>query len=382
VETWAEERSEKVETWAEERNEKVETRAEERSELERLRRRHRALQVALLATIAVDLTWETLHADAGELYLRLFLSVALAVGVGLAFANERQMRRLLGASVRAAERAQSNAALLAESQTRLQASLEALRESERRRVEELERAVAERTQELTLVNRELEAFSYSVSHDLRAPVRAVDGFAQALEEREAGQGAEARELLARIRGAARRMNLLIDDLLRLSRASRGELRRQEVDLSALAREVAAELAERDPARAVAWEVEPGVRAEGDPRLLRIALEQLLENAFKFTRGAPAAAIGFGASAGERGRAFFVRDNGAGFDPARADRLFQPFQRLHHADEFEGTGIGLATLRRIVHRHGGTAWAEGRPGKGACFWFTLGERGSAAPGSPT
>jgi signal transduction histidine kinase len=359
----------------------VETQAEERSELERLRRRQRALQVALLATIAVDLAWELLHADAGELYLRLFLSVALAVGVGLAFANERQMRRLLGASVRAAERAQSNAALLAESQARLQVSTEALRESERRRVEELERAVEERTQELTLVNRELEAFSYSVSHDLRAPVRAVDGFAQAIEERPAGQGPEERELLGRIRGAARRMNQLIDDLLLLSRASRGELRRQEVDLSALVREVVAGLAEREPSRAVAFEIEPGVRAEGDPRLLRIALEQLLENAFKFTRGVPGAAIAFGAAAGVRGRAFFVRDNGAGFEPARADRLFQPFQRLHRADEFEGTGIGLATLRRIVHRHGGTAWAEGRPGKGACFWFTLGERGAAAPGAP-
>jgi len=360
----------------------VETRAEERSELERLRRRQRAVQVALLATLALDLAWETLHADANELYLRLFLSLALAVGVGLAFANERQMRRLLGASVRAAERAQSDAALLAESQTRLQASLEALRESERRRVEELERAVEERTQELTLVNREMEAFSYSVSHDLRAPLRAVDGFAQALEERGAAHGPEERELLSRIRGAAGRMGQLIDDLLRLSRASRGELKPQEVDLSAMVREVAAGLAERAPARAVAFEVEPGLRAEGDPRLLRIALEQLLENAFKFTRGVPAASIAFGAAAGERGRAFFVRDNGAGFDPAGAGRLFQPFQRLHHADEFEGTGIGLATLRRIVHRHGGTAWAEGRSGEGACFWFTLGERGSAAPGSPT
>lgn len=359
----------------------VETRAEERSELERLRRRHRALQVGLLTAIAVDLGWEIVHADSSELYLSLFMAVALAVGLGLAFATERQMRRLMGASIRAAERAEAGAALLAESQARLQASLEALHESERRRVEELERAVEERTRELTLVNRELEAFSYSVSHDLRAPVRAVDGFAHALEERGEGRSAEERELLSRIRAAARRMNLLIDDLLTLSRASRGELRRQSVDLSALAGEVVADLREREPGREVTFEIEPGVRADGDPRLLRIALEQLLGNAFKFTRGKAHGRIAFGCGAGERGRAFFVRDDGAGFDPARADRLFQPFQRLHRADEFEGTGIGLATLRRIVHRHGGTAWAEGRPGQGACFWFTLGERGPAAPGSP-
>jgi len=357
----------------------VETRADERSELERLRRRHRALQAALLATLAVDLAWEVIHADASERYLSILLAVALAVGLVLAFVNERQMRRLLDASVRAAQEAEASAALLAESQARLQASAEALRESERRRLQELERAVEERTQELTHVNRELEAFSYSVSHDLRAPLRAVDGFAQALEERGAGQDRESGELLGRIRGAARRMDQLIDDLLRLSRAGRGELRRQEVDLSALAEEIAAALREREPARAVEWEVQPGVRAQADPRLARIALEQLLENAFKFTRQAPRPRIAFGAAGAAAERAIFVRDNGAGFDPARADRLFQPFQRLHRAGEFEGTGIGLATVRRIVHRHGGTAWAEGRPGEGACFWFTLGGRAEAPPG---
>jgi PAS domain S-box-containing protein len=259
-------------------------------------------------------------------------------------------------------------------------SQEALREVERLRTGELERAVAERTRELTQVNRELEAFSYSVSHDLRAPLRAVDGFSRALAEGAgAGLDAEGQKLVARIRAAARRMGNLIDDLLQLSRASRGELRRQRVDLSALVRELATEAQEREPGRRARWEIAGGVVADGDARLLRVLLANLVDNAFKFSRPAADPTVVFGVDEGASGRAYFVRDNGAGFDPAHAERLFQPFQRLHAPEEFEGTGVGLATVQRIVHRHGGAAWAEGRPGAGACIWFTLGERADAPPG---
>ena len=245
-------------------------------------------------------------------------------------------------------------------------------EAERRRAEELERRVEDRTRELVLLNGELEAFGYSVSHDLRAPLRAMQGFARALRE---GQGerleADGREILQRIEAAGQRMGRLIDALLELSRAGRAEREAREVDLSALAREVAAELAEQEPGRRVEVAVQEGVRGRGDARLLRVALTNLLENAFKFTREAPAARVEFGATRAGVETVYFVRDNGVGFDMAYASRLFQPFQRLHGSAEYEGTGIGLATLQRIVHRHGGRAWAEGTPGAGAAFFFTLG-----------
>lgn len=253
-------------------------------------------------------------------------------------------------------------------------SRRALADAERRRAAELERAVADRTRELLHLNRELEAFSYSVSHDLRAPVRALAGFAQALTEEYAerldGSGLD---YLARIRAASRRMSMLIDDLLQLSRVSRAELRRQRLDLTALVREVADEVQDREPGRRVEWRIQPGVEAHADARLLRVALVNLLENAMKFTRPAAEPRIAFEAREGPEGRTYLVRDNGAGFDMAYAGRLFQPFQRLHTPEEFEGTGVGLATLQRIVHRHGGRAWAEGQPGQGATFSFTLGER---------
>jgi signal transduction histidine kinase len=236
---------------------------------------------------------------------------------------------------------------------------------------ELEQRVAERTSQLEYTNRELEAFCYSVSHDLRAPLRSIDGFSQALIEdfpREVPE--EAQRYLGRIRAATQRMAQLIEDLLNLSRVSRGELQRQDVDLAEIARQVAAELRQREPGRSVEVSIWDGLRANADPRLVRTALENLVGNAWKFTGKCEAPRIEIGALR-DGGRAtYFVRDNGAGFDMAYADKLFGAFQRLHSANEYAGTGIGLATVQRIVHRHGGRIWADALPGKGAVFFFTL------------
>ncbi|HZE89170.1 MAG TPA: ATP-binding protein [Verrucomicrobiae bacterium] len=220
-------------------------------------------------------------------------------------------------------------------------------------------------------NKELEAFSYSVSHDLRAPLRSIDGFSQALlEDCAAALDDGGREHLGRIREAARRMGHLIDDLLTLSRISRAEARRERVDLSALARAVAHEATRREPERKLSFEIEPDLAAMGDPRLLRIMLDNLVGNAVKFTRRRPLARIEIGSTRRDGVPAFVVRDNGAGFDMSYASKLFGPFQRLHPATEFEGTGIGLATVARIVHRLGGRVWAEGAVDDGASFYFTL------------
>ncbi len=250
---------------------------------------------------------------------------------------------------------------------------ETAREAERQRAEELERRVEERTVELTAVNKELEAFSYSVSHDLRAPLRALDGFSQVMLEDYADRlDASGRDYLSRIRAASQRMSALIDDLIGLSRVTRSEIRREPVHLSGLFREVAEEERARHPGREVEVLVQEGLHARGDPRLLRAGLVNLVGNAFKFTRGTPSPRVELSAEDGPEGRVYRVKDNGAGFDMAYAARLFQPFQRLHTTSEFEGTGIGLATWQRIVRRHGGRAWAEGAPGRGASFFFTLGE----------
>jgi PAS domain S-box-containing protein len=233
---------------------------------------------------------------------------------------------------------------------------------------ELERKVQERTDELDAANMELEAFTYSVSHDLRAPLRAIDGFSRMLEERHAtALGDEARDYLQRVRAAARRMGQLIEDLIAFSRIGRAALHKRAVDLSALARLVAKELEAGAPERRVEWRVAEGLAAHADPGLARVVLENLLGNAWKYTGKTPRAVIEFGrTAAGE----FMVRDNGAGFDPAHADGLFQPFRRLHALEEFEGTGIGLATVKRIVERHGGRVRGEGAVGAGAAFHFTL------------
>jgi len=232
--------------------------------------------------------------------------------------------------------------------------------------------------ELEGTNRELEAFSYSVSHDLRAPLRTIDGFSQILQEDYEGElDDEGMDYLGRVRAASRHMATLIDDLLDLSRVGRRPLRREPVDLSRLAAGIVEELKESQPGREVEFVTEEKIMAWGDVSLLKVALENLLGNAWKFTANEKEARIEFGADRdpgpGFLAPVYYVRDNGAGFDQAYADKLFGAFQRLHGQDEFEGTGIGLATVARIVHRHGGRVWAEGSVGEGATFYFTLGGR---------
>jgi signal transduction histidine kinase len=234
----------------------------------------------------------------------------------------------------------------------------------------LEAQVAERTADLRAANAELEAFSYSVSHDLRAPLRSIHGFSQALlEDYRDRLDATGSDHLRRVCAAAERMGTLIDDLLELSRVTRSELELGTVDLTAMARRVAAELQQADPARAVDLAVQEGLTATGDPRLVRLVLQNLIENAWKFTSRQARATIEVGASA-DGGGVFFVRDDGAGFDMTYADKLFGVFQRLHAAGDFPGTGVGLAVVQRIVQRHGGRAWAEAAPDRGATFYFTL------------
>jgi PAS domain S-box-containing protein len=242
---------------------------------------------------------------------------------------------------------------------------------------ELERRVAERTAALKQANVELAAFSYAVSHDLRAPLRVIDHCGEQLAHDCAGLiDAQGLAHLQRIRGNTARMFELIDDLLRLAHLQHDALDRQDVDLSALAREIARGLAQGDPQRRVTVTIAPHLCAHGDARLLRILLENLLGNAWKFTARRDAATITVGgAPRGDGASAFFVADDGAGFDMDHAARLFRPFHRLHAASDFPGNGIGLATAQRIVARHGGRIWAEGAPGKGATFSFTL--RGAPA-----
>jgi PAS domain S-box-containing protein len=237
---------------------------------------------------------------------------------------------------------------------------------------DLERRVRARTGELEAANAELEAFSYSVSHDLRAPLRAIDGFSHALVE-DCAERLEpsAVDYLRRIVAATRRMSDLIDGLLDLSRVSRAEMRWQEVDLSAMAREVAEGLQRSQPERRVEWDIAEALAARGDPRLLRVVLDNLIGNAWKFTGGKETARIQIGLRPNGEGRVYFVADDGAGFDMAYAGKLFGAFQRLHADREFEGTGIGLATVRRAISRHGGRIWAEAAEGRGATFLFTLG-----------
>ena len=243
----------------------------------------------------------------------------------------------------------------------------AMRREAERAIRELNARLARHNAELEAVNRELEAFSYSVSHDLRAPLRAIDGFSRILQHdcadrlNDAGRGH-----LDRVRRAAQNMAALIDDLLKLSRVTRAELQWEETDLSAMAAEVIDELQGHEPERRVQISIQPGLVARGDRQLLRVALVNLLGNAWKFTRDKADAQITFGRA----GEAYFVRDNGAGFDMAYVDKLFNAFQRLHDASQFPGTGIGLATVQRIIHKHGGRIWVEAIVDQGATFYFTL------------
>jgi signal transduction histidine kinase len=235
----------------------------------------------------------------------------------------------------------------------------------------LERRVAERTAQLEKANKELESFAYSVSHDLRAPLRVIDGFSQALLEDCAGTlDAKSTDHLHRVRASAQRMGELIDDLLELSRVGRADLRRQHVDMSEIARTVVAELRQRDPDRQVEVDIEDALVADVDSRLMRVVLDNLLGNAWKFTANVAQPRVQVCRDPAPEGAVYFVRDNGAGFDIAYADKLFRPFQRLHRECEFPGTGIGLATIHRIIDRHGGRVWAEGAVGRGATIYFTV------------
>lgn len=236
---------------------------------------------------------------------------------------------------------------------------------------QLEQRVAERTAELERANKELEAFSYSVSHDLRTPLRAIDGFSQALLEDYADKLDDAGlNFLQRVRSGAQRMGQLIDDLLKLSRVSRSTLLQENVDLSAMAHEIASDLRAREPERAMTIVIAPQLKVVGDSQLLRIALENLLNNAWKYTGRREHARIEFGYTHADAAPCYFVRDNGAGFNMAYADKLFGAFQRLHDAKEFAGTGVGLATVQRIIDRHGGRIWADAQVDHGATFYFTL------------
>jgi len=240
--------------------------------------------------------------------------------------------------------------------------------TERKRTQE---KLARRSAELEAANKELEAFSYSVSHDLRAPLRAIDGFSQAILEDYADKLDDSgRNFLQRVIAATKRMGMLIDDLLNLSRYTRVDMRRENIELSNLAETVASELHSAEPSRQVAVVVAPGLRAQGDPQLMRVVLENLMANSWKFTSKTECARIEFGELDSAGGPAFYVRDNGAGFDMEYASRLFGAFQRLHDSSEFAGTGIGLATVQRIINRHGGRVWAEGQVGKGATIYFTI------------
>lgn len=260
------------------------------------------------------------------------------------------------------------------------AAIELVRDiTERKRAEErirnlnaeLEQRVRERTEELEHSVREMETFCYTVSHDLRTPLRGINGFSAILQQEYADRLDEAgKEYLRRISGAANRMGELIDDLLELSRVTRDELHMVPVDLATLAGEIADDLTRSQPERKVEFAIEPGLRTTGDPSLLEAALSNLIHNAWKFSSLQPDARIEVGSRTDGAERIFFVRDNGIGFDMQYADKLFLPFHRLHAAEGFEGTGIGLATVQRIIERHGGRIWADSEPGKGATFFFTL------------
>jgi PAS domain S-box-containing protein len=237
--------------------------------------------------------------------------------------------------------------------------------------QELEKRVRDRTAQLEAMNRELEAFCYSVSHDLRAPLRSIRGFSEVLLERYAVKvDARGQELLRRVCESSQVMDHLIEDLLKLSRVTRIELQRQPVNLSTLAKAIAQELHEAEPARVVDFVIAPNLKADGDERLLHLVLDNLIRNAWKFTSKRTAAVIEVGRTKDPE-PAFFVRDNGAGFDMAYAQKLFGVFQRLHSPHDFPGTGVGLAIVQRIVRRHGGRTWARGEVDQGATFYFTLG-----------
>ena len=351
--------------------------------------RHQANVALLAATSRQNLTLSLLLAGMSAVGLALFLTLqrtvldpvhqlheaAVRVTRGEVDRRLRSHRRdELGELANAFDRMLDQLQETTVSRDRLEAEIE-----ERTRAEAeiqrlnvvLEERVSLRTAELQAANRELESFAYAVSHDLRAPLRALNGFSQALLE-DYGErlDGEARIDLEQIGIASRRMGALIDGILTLSRSTRGGLRSEPVDLTALAQRLLVERAAAEPHRQVAWEVEPGLCVQGDPTMLEVVLVNLIDNAWKYTGKTEAATIRVSAAERAGRRWVCVSDNGAGFDMAYAERLFNAFQRLHRQDEFPGLGIGLATVQRIIHRHGGAIDAEGAPGRGAVVCFTL------------
>ena len=300
-----------------------------------------------------------------------------------AYRAEYRLRKADGAWIwvlsrgRVVERAADGAALRAVGTTMDITALKTAQEEVSRVNASLEESVEKRTAELAAAVQELDAFSYSVSHDLRAPLRAVSGFARILGEEHAGQlDEQGRRLLGQIVDGADRMRDLIDGLLALARLRRKDLHLRAVDLSALAAETVAELRGSDPGRAVQVTIAPGLVVQADPVMMRSLLQNLVGNAWKYTARSPSARIEMGVLDLQGERVYYVRDNGAGFDTRYADKLFQPFARLHSEKEFPGTGIGLATVHRIVSRHGGRVWTESEVDRGATFYFTLAAKAAA------
>jgi signal transduction histidine kinase len=313
----------------------------------------------------------------------LLAGVALLLGIASLFArgsSRRELRELARVLRIASE--ENNYALRAREGTGETGDLARAVNKLLEQMQQRDLILRRRTTELEAANAELEAFSYSVSHDLRSPLSSMNGFSQALRDEYADRLDEtALEYLGWIENAVEQMNNLIHGLLQMSRVSRAEVNRTRVDVTAMATGIAEGLQLKDPARHVDFRIEPSLHAHADERLLHAVLENLMSNAWKFTGKAQDPTIAVG-SRNEHGRlAFFVRDNGAGFDSTSAARLFTPFQRLHSSSEFEGTGIGLSTVKRIIERHGGAIWAEGSPGNGATFFFTLGEGPGAERATP-
>jgi light-regulated signal transduction histidine kinase (bacteriophytochrome) len=318
----------------------------------------------------------------GHLPVRSYLAVPVknrsgAVIGGLFFGHEQAEvfgeyaeSLILGIALQASV-AIDNAALFQKAENELVKRREA-EDNLRTLNEQLEARVRDRTAQLQTANHELEAFAYSVSHDLRAPLRGIDGFSSILEKRYADVlDEQGQHYLKRVKDAARRMSHLIDDMLNLTRLTRQEMQKMPLDLSAMAHSVAKFLSDAESMRQVEFRIQEGMEALADPVLMRAVLENLMGNAWKFTsHRASGALIEVGCEQKDKQLVYYVKDNGAGFDMEYAEKLFRPFQRLHSTHEFPGSGIGLASVQRVIHRHGGRVWAEGRVNEGATFYFTL------------
>lgn len=329
-----------------------------------------AMRVRLLQYIAIALS-VLLISTLGSIFVSLWFQRRISRPILDLAETAKSVTRDKDYSVRAKAESRDEIGQLVETFNEMLGRIQEQNQELERSRDELEQRVIERTAQLEAANKELEAFSYSVSHDLRAPLRSIDGFSQALlEDYHDKLDAEGQADLRRVRAATQRMAQLIDDMLDLSRVTRAKISREQIDLSALVRNVGSELQKAEPGREIEFTVAEGLIVHGDPRLLRIVLENLLRNAWKFTGKHPTAKIEFGVTQNNGNSAYFVRDDGAGFDMAYANKLFGAFQRLHAMAEFNGTGVGLATVHRIISRHGGRVWAEGEVEKGAVFYFTL------------